>query len=206
MSDIKLYISWNYKNCRLVLTIVLFKKRFFPLIPSSSAVRETLRWIKGDSGWISWVALHEMRNRLWDLLLEELLSESWSSWFFSQMHSYTQILCSTACLRVCCVMPQQLACLFFQSTVHMSEVRTICDYICIYGLVWLWKMIALRFNKQKSVFALMKGCCHLFCRSATIRAPCGFCDRLFFCITLNKRVQCINLTLLGETKKGPLIQ
>lgn len=110
-------------------------------------------------------------------------------------------------------MPQGVLChattvgvLVFQSTVHMSEVCTICDYICIYGLVWLWKMIALRFNKQKSVFALMKGCCHLFCRSATIRAPCGFCDRLFFCITLNKRVQCINLTLPGETKKGPLIQ
>lgn len=61
-------------------------------------------------------------------------------------------------------------------------------------------------NKQKQALALMKGCCHLFCRSVTIRAPCGSSDRLFFCITLNLRVQCINLTLLGETKEGPLIQ
>lgn len=61
-------------------------------------------------------------------------------------------------------------------------------------------------NKQKQAFALMKGCCHLFCRSATIRVPCGSSDRLFFCMTLNLRVQGINLTLLGETKEGPLTQ
>lgn len=61
-------------------------------------------------------------------------------------------------------------------------------------------------NKQKQALALMKGCCHLFCRRETISAPCGSSDRLFFCITLNKRVQCINLTLLGETKEDPLIQ
>lgn len=61
-------------------------------------------------------------------------------------------------------------------------------------------------NKCRQALALMKGCCHLFCRSETIRAPCGSSDRLFFCITLNKRVQCINLTLLGETKEDPLIQ
>lgn len=61
-------------------------------------------------------------------------------------------------------------------------------------------------NKQKQALALMKSCCHLFCRSVTIRAPCGSSDRLFFCITLNKRLQCINLTLLRETKEGLLIQ
>ncbi len=58
-------------------------------------------------------------------------------------------------------------------------------------------------NKQKRALALMKGCCHLFCKSVTIRAPCGSGDRLFFCITLNLRVQCINLTLLGGNKGGP---
>lgn len=61
-------------------------------------------------------------------------------------------------------------------------------------------------NKQKQAWALMKDCCHLFCRSVTIRVPCGSRDRLFFFITVNLRVQGINLTLLGETKEGQLIQ
>lgn len=61
-------------------------------------------------------------------------------------------------------------------------------------------------NKQKQAFDLMKGCCHLLYRSATIWAPCGSRERLFFCLTVNLRVQGINLTLLGETKEDPMIQ
>lgn len=85
-----------------------------------------------------------------------------------------------------------------------------CDCIFTTVFVFVWQCKSLSndcavVNKHKQVLALMKGCCHLVCRSVTIRAPCGSGDRPFFCITLNKRVQCINLTLLGETKDGPLI-
>lgn len=84
-------------------------------------------------------------------------------------------------------------------------VRVQFDYIqCVWLCVNLCNDCTV-VNKQKQALALMKSCCHLFCRSVTIRAPCGSSDRLFFCITLNKRLQCINLTLLGETK-GLLIQ
>lgn len=71
--------------------------------------------------------------------------------------------------------------------------------VCVWLCRSLWNDCTV-VNKQKQALALMKGCCHLFCRSVTIRAPSGSSDRLFFCITLNKRVQCINLTLLGGNK------
>lgn len=95
----------------------------------------------------------------------------------------------------------------------MNGIRNMCEGIRMYGMIYMciWLCMSLSndcavVNKQKQALTLMKGCCHLFCRSVTIRAPCGSSDRLFFCITLNLRVQCINLTLLGETKEGPLIQ
>ena len=85
---------------------------------------------------------------------------------------------------------------------HMYDFTDMCGF----GCAWVWAMIALQLTSESNHWLLMKGCCHLFCRSATIRAPCGSSDRLFFCITLDLRVQCINLTLLGETKEGPLLQ
>lgn len=79
-------------------------------------------------------------------------------------------------------------------------------HISMWGCARVSVMIELYLTSHKQALALMKGCCHLFCRSVTIGAPSGSSDRRFFCITLNLRVQGINLTLLGETKDGPLMQ
>lgn len=125
----------------------------------------------------------------------------------------TQILHSSACLSMPCVRPlytqYMCTCLFYVHSSYEWITLFVRARVFLCVCVWLCRSLwndCTVVNKQKQALALMKGCCHLFCRSVTIRAPSGSSDRLFFCITLNKRVQCINLTLLGETKEGPLIQ
>lgn len=112
----------------------------------------------------------------------------------SQLVSLIVMLEHSILMPHCCVLCQRMelqAAVLFQHVIEIPSTHLSHSYT----------------QKQESNhWPLMKGCCHLFCRSATIRAPCGSSDRLFFCITLNLRVQCINLTLLGETKEGPLLQ
>lgn len=77
-------------------------------------------------------------------------------------------------------------------TVHVNRLQSMFRVTCVRTFVWLCMSLCndcAVVNKQKQALALMKGCCHLFCRSATIRVPCGSSDRLFFCITLNLRVR-----------------
>lgn len=112
------------------------------------------------------------------------------------------------------------ACVYIYLYVHTHNVHNyfhVCssyewitfEGTCVGMFVWLCTSLSYNctvVNKQKQALALMKGCCLLLYRSATIWAPCGCRDRLFFCLTVNLRVQGINLTLLGETTEGPMIQ
>lgn len=123
--------------------------------------------------------------------------------YHTNTHSYTlslpQVSLSLHVLNVCAWV---LMCM-----VHMNGLCATCEGTCMICVCVLLCLSVSNdctaVNKQKQALALMKGCCHLFCKSVTIRAPCGSGDRLFFCITLNLRVQCINLTLLGGNKGGP---
>lgn len=173
---------------------------------------------------MSWVAQCEMRRMLWMFMLqEELQSERWGErgtvdacsrlLHTTHTHRHSDLaqlsmpldaLCQATIYTVHVYLPF-LCAQFIWMDYIIREGTCIFIYVCVWLCRSLWNDCTV-VNKQKQALALMKGCCHLFCRSVTIRAPSGSSDRLFFCITLNKRVQCINLTLLGETKEGPLIQ
>lgn len=137
----------------------------------------------------------------WEMEREELWMPAHSSSLPSYEHTHTH----SYALRSCSA-SQHARFMWIDTQYVWGYVHVQCDYI---QCVWLCGNLCndcTVVNKQRQALALMKGCCHLFCRNVTIRAPCGSSERLFFCITWNKMVQCINLTLLGETKEGPLIQ
>lgn len=198
-NDTKCPISSNYKDCRLLLLKEAFH---FQVSLYICCVKQRCLWVDeltctvGDekAATSGGTAECEKHRRTVDACSRRTAS-------IMQTHTRTHLdVDGSACSKMLCVLP--LYCTYTECACVGFHVQCSCSN----AHVWVCAMIAPWVNRQKRVLALMKGCCRLCCRSVTVRAPRGFRDRLFFCVTLNKRVQCINLTLLGETKYGPLIQ